>query len=393
LAKTIKIAIYTGIVPSSTFIERLIQGLAKKGLHIYLFGVQRGKPTSFENVYHFTCTKKRFSRFLQLIKYSFLLTFFRSKDKRKLDAFIKSQNRNTRQLKIKYYPVLYHRPDIFHLQWAKSIEDWLWLQDFGIKLIVSLRGTHVTISPIGDKQWEDIYSEYFPRVDGFHAVSKSMIPIAEKFGINSKKIKVVRSGLDLEKLPFSVKNKINKPLKIISIGRSHWVKGYSYALDAMNLLDKENIDFNYTIVGVENNEELLYKRSQYKCKDKIFFIEKLPFEEIKELIKKADVLLLSSVEEGIANVVLEAMALGTLVVSTDCGGMNEVVLDSENGYLVPLRDAEAIAGKLKSISEMSIESFQDLTKKARKKVEHQHRHDRMVEDMNDLYQSVLTEDL
>jgi glycosyltransferase involved in cell wall biosynthesis len=393
LAKTIKIAIYTGIVPSSTFIERLIQGLAKKGLHIYLFGVQRGKPTSFENVYHFTCTKKRFSRFLQLIKYSFLLTFFRSKDKRKLDTFIKSQNRNTRQLKIKYYPVLYHRPDIFHLQWAKSIEDWLWLQDFGIKLIVSLRGTHVTISPIGDKQWEDIYSEYFPRVDGFHAVSKSMIPIAEKFGINSKKIKVVRSGLDLEKLPFSVKNKINKPLKIISIGRSHWVKGYSYALDAMNLLDKENIDFNYTIVGVENNEELLYKRSQYKCKDKIFFIEKLPFEEIKELIKKADVLLLSSVEEGIANVVLEAMALGTLVVSTDCGGMNEVVLDSENGYLVPLRDAEAIAGKLKSISEMSIESFQDLTKKARKKVEHQHRHDRMVEDMNDLYQSVLTEDL
>ena len=55
---------------------------------------------------------------------------------------------------------------------------------------------------------------------------------------------------------------------------------------------------------------------------------------VKELIKNADILLLSSVEEGIANVVLEAMALGTLVVSTECGGMNEVIKNNENGFLV-----------------------------------------------------------
>ena len=74
LAKTIKIAIYTGVVPSSTFIERLIQGIAKYGFHIYLFGVKRRKPTPYNNVYHFTCTKRRLSRLLQFIKYSFLLT-------------------------------------------------------------------------------------------------------------------------------------------------------------------------------------------------------------------------------------------------------------------------------------------------------------------------------
>lgn len=391
MAKTIKIAIYTGVVPSSTFIERLIQGLAKKGLRIYLFGVQRRNPTSFENVYHFTCTKKRFSRILQLIKYSLLLTFFRIKDKRKLDAFIDNQNKNARQLKIKYYPVLYQRPDIFHLQWAKSIEDWLWVQDFGIKLMVSLRGTHVTISPIGDEQWKDIYSKYFPRVDGFHAVASSMIPIAESFGVNAKNIKVVRSGLDLEKLPFSPKTEKNKTLKIVSIGRSHWAKGYSYAMDAMNLLDQENIDFNYTIVGVEKDEELLYKHSQYKCKDQITFIGKLPFAKVKDFINNADVLLLSSVEEGIANVVIEAMAIGTLVVSTDCGGMNELVLDNENGYLVKSRDSKAIAEQLKMVSELSLDTYLELTKKARLKIEEQHSHERMVEDMSDLYQSVLKE--
>ncbi len=393
MTKTIKIAIYTGVVPSSTFIERLIQGLAKKGLHIYLFGVQSKQPTSIKNVFYFTCTKKKLSRLLQLIKYSFLLTLFNKKGKRKLDKFIGSQDKNARQLKIKYYPVLYRRPDIFHLQWAKGIEDWLWVQEFGIKLIVSLRGTHVTISPIGDKQWKDIYSEYFPLVDGFHAVSESMIPIAEKFGIDSNRIKVVRSGLDLEKLPYSDTTEIKKPLKIISIGRSHWVKGFSYALDAMNLLDAKNIDFEYTIVGVENDEELIYKRFQSNCKDQITFIGKLPFDEVKDLIKNADILLLSSVEEGIANVVLEAMALGTLVISTDCGGMSEVVIENETGYLVPSRNPEAIADKLKSISEMALETYLEITNKARTKVEQQHSYGRMVEEMSDLYQTVLKKDL
>ena len=65
----IKIAIYTGVVPSSTFLERLIEGLAKKGFHVYLFGVKRKNPTPFNNVYHFTCTKKRISRLLHFIKY------------------------------------------------------------------------------------------------------------------------------------------------------------------------------------------------------------------------------------------------------------------------------------------------------------------------------------
>lgn len=393
MSKTIKIAIYTGIVPSSTFIERLKKGLADKGLHIYLFGVQRRKPTLYNNVFHFTITKKRLSRLLQLIKYSFLLTFFCYKDKKKLDAIISAQNKNARQLKIKYYPVLYHRPDIFHLQWAKSIEDWLWVQDFGIKLILSLRGTHVTISPIGDEKWNEIYSKYFPLVDGFHAVSKSLIPIAQKFEVNPEKIKIVRSGLDIEKLPFSVKTEFNKPLNIISIGRSHWVKGYSYAIDAMSLLSNENIDFKYTIVGVENDEELLYKRSQFKLKDKILFKGKLPLNEVLALIKKADVLLLSSVEEGIANVVLEAMALGTLVVSTDCGGMKEVISANENGLLVPSRNHVAMASALKNVSEMSLETYNRITKAARKTTEKQHHHDLMISEMKDLYQSVLKDNL
>ncbi len=388
MGRTIKIAIYTGLVPSTTFIERLIQGLAENGLHIYLFGFQNKKNRTVKNT-HYITYKTKLSKLVLLIKYSLLLIIFKKKDKKKLDKIILNQDKNTRQLKVKYYPVLYHCPDIFHLQWAKSIEDWLWVQEFGIKLILSLRGTHITISPIGDERWEKIYSQYFSRLDGFHAVSKSMVPIAQKFGALPEKIKVIRSGLDLKKLPFLSKTENNKSLNVISIGRSHWTKGYTYALDAMDLFSKENIDFNYTIVGVESDEELLYKRSQFELENKITFKETLPFAAVIALIRNADVLLLSSVEEGIANVVLEAMALGTLVISTDCGGMKEVVSDNENGFLVPSRDSEAIATALRNVSEMNIEAYKTITKAARNTIEKNHNYENMIVEMKDLYQTIL----
>jgi glycosyltransferase involved in cell wall biosynthesis len=318
------------------------------------------------------------------------LTLFQAKDKKKLDDIILNKNKNSRQLKIKYYPVLYHGPDIFHLQWAKSIADWIWVQEFGIKLIVGLRGAHINYSPIADEELANTYKTLFPNVDGFHAVSKAISEEAIKYKAVKSKIHLVYSGLDLDKMQFQLKKfDVSKPLAIISVGRAHWKKGYSYALDAMNLLEKDNIDFKYTVVGVENDEELLYKRSQSKLEKKITFKGTLSFTEIVTEIRNADVLLLSSVEEGIANVVLESMALGTLVISTNCGGMNEVIIDSKNGFLVPIRDHESMANALKKVSELPLSTYQKITKAARVTIEKQHSYEKMISGMQVLYQKVL----
>lgn len=103
--------------------------------------------------------------------------------------------------------------------------------------------------------------------------------------------------------------------------------------------------------------------------------------------------MLPRIEEGIANVVLEAMALGTLVLSTNCGGMDEVIVDNENGFLVPIRNSEVMASVLKRISELPLPAYQKIVTRARNTIEEQHNHKKMVVEMRDLYQKVLTTEL
>lgn len=138
-----KIAVYSGDIPSTTFIERLIRGLSQRDLQIMLFGFLKTSNPSYNNSVTLVAYKNtRFQKVLHLLKYTMLLVLFRFKDKRKLDSILKTSNQNTLREKVKYYPVLWHKPDVFHLQWAKGISDWIWVKEFGIKLILSLRSAY-----------------------------------------------------------------------------------------------------------------------------------------------------------------------------------------------------------------------------------------------------------
>jgi len=385
LKRRLKIAIYSGVIPSTTFIERLIQGLSENGLEIYLFGQRKGKITHKNNI-HFITYSNKWSKASILVKYTLLLNLFKRSQKEKLDKIIHSEGKNIRLLKIKYYPVLYHHPDIFHLQWAKGVKDWMWVKEFGIKLVVSLRGAHINYSPIADLGLAEEYKKCFPFVDRFHAVSEAIKMESIKYNALSNNVEVIYSGLNLNGLPFQIKEFDKKAtLKIVSIGRDHWIKGYSYALMTMNKLKKMGIPFQYTIIGVYDNEELLYLRDYLDLNNELKFSNTLPFDSVIDNIKESDVLLLPSIEEGIANVAIEAMALGTLVVSTDCGGMKELIYNNENGYLVPIRNSDEMTFALEKVSKLSKDSYLTMTKTARKTIEVNHTLESMDTKMKELY--------
>jgi colanic acid/amylovoran biosynthesis glycosyltransferase len=314
---------------------------------------------------------------------------FKKNDKKKLDTYLKLHSKNLMYSKVKHYPVLWHRPDIFHLQWAKGLEEWAWVQDFGIKMVVSFLGTHINYSPITIPKIGLMYQKHFPNVDGFHAVSNVIALKGEKYNAAKEKIKVVYSGFNMDLFDFSAQEKVNNKLfKIISVGREHWVKGYTYALDACKHLKDLDFQFEYTIIGGAGDVELKYQLHDLNLNNVVQLTGRMPFEKVKAFIFEADLLLLPSVEEGIANVVLEAMASKTIVLSTACGGMDEVIKDGENGFLIPIRQSALMAERIIEISNLSDKKKVEIVEKAFSTVSAQHNEKRMIENMLTLYQQL-----
>jgi len=388
MSKKIKIAVYSGEVPSTTFIERLINGLSGEGYNVLLFGyLKKSISYNTSKISVITYSDNRVQKLYHLIKYSLLLSFFKKEEKKRLDVMIAAKSKNKTLSKIKYYPVLWHQPEVFHLQWARSIEDWIWVQDFGIKFVVSLRGAHINYTPITYPEIALLYQKTFPKVDGFHAVSKAIGREAEKYGATSDKIQVVYSGLT--KITIPEKRNEDKTFTIISVGRTHWKKGYTYALEACKILKDSGFQFNYQIIGAKDSEELTYLVNTFNLQEEVLLSGKMPFFNVQELMGNADVLLLPSLEEGIANVVLEAMQLGTLVVSTDCGGMDEVIENGHSGFIVPTRNPQQMADTILKIAKLPHEEKQSMMEQAKVTIEHQHTTEKMISDMISLYKKVI----
>ena len=244
-----------------------------------------------------------------------------------------------------------------------------------------------------------MYRAYFPKVDAFHAVSQAMAKEAESYGALCKKIDVVYSGLDVRTFKPIQKSLSegyrNDRFSILSVGRPHWIKGYVYALDACKILKDLGFQFHYTIIGAANTIELEYQIHDLNLQDQVTLMGSQSFEDVQKAINASDLLLLPSTKEGIANVVLEAMAMKTLILSSNCGGIEEIIVDSSNGFLVPIRDSILMAEKIMLIAGLPNNKKIKIIEAAYQTILKNHLEHQMIDKMIDLYDKALkqTEEL
>ena len=176
-------------------------------------------------------------------------------------------------------------------------------------------------------------------------------------------------------------------LNVLSIGKSHWKKGYTYAIDAFLILKKQNIKFTYTIIGAANLE-LKYQIEELGLQNDVLVIEDIKFNKFQELLKTSDLILLSSVKEDVLEVVLPSMAVHKLVLATNFENIEDVIINGENGFVIPMRNVDAMANKMIEISEMSEDQKFTISAKALEIVQKQHSEELIVSGINDLYQSI-----
>lgn len=105
-------------------------------------------------------------------------------------------------------------------------------------------------------------------------------------------------------------------------------------------------DARLQLIGDEPDADLRQLAKDLGVASAVEFIDHVPNEALPAYYRGADVFAIPSHQEGLAIVGLEAMACGTPIVATRCGGPEDYVKDGESGYLVPTDDVEALAARL-----------------------------------------------
>jgi glycosyltransferase involved in cell wall biosynthesis len=378
-----RIVILGGVVPTTTFIDALINAMAEEGFKMIVIGKKTGTPRYHKNVDVVVTPVGNFRQLLFIIKH-----LFKADPRYTRQIFSRRKSFATLFVELLYcLPIANAKPDKIHIQWATFLDEVLF-DLFPGKILLSLRGAHVNYTPITNPEVKEVYLKLFPRVHQFHAVSDAIANEAAKYNADKEKIKTIYSYVNDELVNKTIRPKEKKDLQMVSVGRFHWKKGYDYALDALAIVKAKKIPFTYIIIAQGSiPDSIIFQIHQLNLNDCVKIVNGLPHKDVLKAIEESDLLLLPSIEEGIANVALEAMAAGTPVISTDCGGMNEVITDRISGLIVKLRDTDAMANAIISFNNLPQNDRLALAVEAKKRIREFHNSQVFRKNFSDFYMS------
>lgn len=167
---------------------------------------------------------------------------------------------------------------------------------------------------------------------------------------SSDKISTIHNGINMEEggMADVIKGKesLNLPkdaFVIGIIGRLVPVKGHEYFIDAAKLVLQKRQDVRFLIIGDGPLRQRLEQKVTGKLTDYINFTGFR--NNVKDMIAIMDIIVFSSLSEGIPYTLLEAMLAKKAIVATRVGGLVEVISDGKNGLFVDSKDATQIAEK------------------------------------------------
>lgn len=226
--------------------------------------------------------------------------------------------------------------------------------EFRLPYIVSLRGSDV---PGYSDRWPLIYTFLKP---GFALIwQQAAAVVSNSVGLKElaletrakQKIDVICNGIDTDKFKPDERNIITEKF-IITPGASRITdrKGLNYLIDAVAILAQKYPQVELKIMGEGNARMKLQKQVlELNLSHKVKFLGIIPRDETASYYQEASVFVLPSLNEGMSNAMLEALASGLPIVATDAGGTVELVTDGENGYIIKMKDAVHIAEKIEHL--------------------------------------------
>lgn len=170
--------------------------------------------------------------------------------------------------------------------------------------------------------------------------------LAANFSLPRQKLVRIYNPVDIEKIR-TLSAQVDNPFAgvgphLLAIGMLYHAKGFEVLLRAFKLVLNNYPQTTLTILGEGDVAELKHLVQDLGILEATRFLgfQSNPY----PYLKQADLFVSSSRYEGFSNVILEALALGTPVVATDCpGGNREVIEEGVNGWLARVDDVESLA--------------------------------------------------
>ncbi|HET8655875.1 MAG TPA: glycosyltransferase [Longimicrobiaceae bacterium] len=208
---------------------------------------------------------------------------------------------------------------------------------------------------VGDRLMRSLIRRFYPRADAVFPSSEGVMNGLKEFGVPAERMHVVHNPISIRDIRASAREPVpdfgppGMPT-IITVGRHAEQKDHATLLRAFALVQRR-IEARLVFLGQGPlRVELEALARELRIEDSVVFAgwQSNPF----AWIARADLFVLSSRYEGFGNVIVEAMACGLPIVSTDCpSGPSEILEGGGAGLLVPVGNVDAIARAICSVLE------------------------------------------
>jgi len=219
--------------------------------------------------------------------------------------------------------------------------------------IISLRGSDVPganarlqldykiLGPVFKRIWKNA-AALVACSEGLRARALAFLP--------SVSIDVIPNGVDLAR--FGPADTSDKPegLRLLTVGRLSMTKRVEMLIEAVEVLHNDGLDVHLTIAGGGGLEEQLKQMIvQQGLGEIIEMVGRVEPKEMPALYRQNDILVSATMQEGMSNAMLEAMACALPIITTPCEGVEELI--SDNGIVVEEGSARSIADAVRSLAE------------------------------------------
>jgi len=218
--------------------------------------------------------------------------------------------------------------------------------------IISLRGSDV---PGRHARLKLDYKILGPAFRGIWKKAAALVACSEGLKVRalrflpSVSIEVIPNGVDLDSFCPAETARKSDALRLLTVGRLSVTKRVQMLIDAVEILHRDGRKLHLTIVGGGQAEQEL--REIVSTRDLGEVIEmagRVRAENMPQLYRDNDVFVSASMQEGMSNAMLEAMASGLPIVTTRCEGVEELIAD--NGMVVEQANAQSIAEAVETLA-------------------------------------------